>query len=161
MKYRKRIYYSEAQKAQMWERWQQGESLQQIAQLFDRNHSSVQRILAEAGGIRPRLRHRSTRTLSLTEREEVSRGIARGRSIRAIAATLGRAPSTVSRELQRNGARRKYRAHTANQAAWDRARRPKVCKLVLHRALARQVAAKLRRKWSPEQVAVAQADTSR
>ena len=153
MKYRKRIYYSGSQKSQMWERWHRGESLQQIAQLFDRNHSSIQRILAEAGGIRPRQRYRSARALSLAEREEISRGIVCGRSIRTIAASLGRAPSTVSRELSRNGGARSYRASLADQAAWSRATRPKVCKLVLQRVLARRVAAKLRRQWSPEQVA--------
>jgi len=150
---RKRIYYTESQKALMWERWRRGESLQQIAQLFDRNHSSVQRILALSGGIQPPQRRRSARALSLEEREEISRGIASGQSIRAIAASLGRAPSTVSRELRRNEGRESYRASRADQAAWDRARRPKRCKLAMHRALARQVAAKLKRQWSPEQVA--------
>jgi IS30 family transposase len=91
--------------------------------------------------------------LSLQEREEISRGIAAGQSIRSIAASLGRAPSTVSRELRRNEGRQSYRASRADQAAWDRARRPKPCKLAVHRALARQVATKLKRQWSPEQVA--------
>jgi IS30 family transposase len=150
---RKRIYYTESQKALMWERWRRGESLQQIAQLFDRNHSSVQRILALSGGIQPPQRRRSARVLSLDEREEISRGIAAGQSIRTIAASLGRAPSTVSRELRRNEGRDSYRASRADQVAWDRARRPKRCKLAMHRALARQVAAKLKRQWSPEQVA--------
>ena len=153
MKYRNRIYYSDSQKAQMWERWHKGESLQQIAQLFDRNHSSIQRILAEAGGIRPRQRCRSARTLSLAEREEISRGVVCGYSIRTMAASLGRAPSTVSRELKRNGGRQSYRASLADRAAWNRAERPKVCKLARHRALARRVADKLRRQWSPEQIA--------
>lgn len=101
MKHRTRIHYSESQKALMWDRWRRGESLQQIAQLFDRNHSSVQRILALSGGIRPPERRRSTRALSLGEREEISRGIAAGQSMRTIAVALGRAPSTVSRELRR------------------------------------------------------------
>ena len=153
MKYRKRIYYSDSQRARMWERWQKGESLQQIAQLFDRNHSSIQRILAETGGIRPKQRHRSAQALSLTEREEISRGLVCGRSIRAMAASLGRAPSTVSRELRRNDGRRSYRASLADQAAWRRARRPKTCKLARYRTLARRVADKLRRQWSPEQIA--------
>jgi len=96
---RKRIYYTEGQKALMWERWRQGESLQQIAHLFGRNHSSVQGILVQSGGIQPPKRQRSARVLSLQEREEISRGIAAGQSIRSIAASLGRAPSTVSREL--------------------------------------------------------------
>lgn len=153
MKYRTRINYSESQKAAMWDRWRRGESLQQIAQLFDRNHSSVQRILALSGGIRPPERRRSTRALSLGEREEISRGIAAGQSMRNIATALGRAPSTVSRELRRNDGLQGYRATQADQAAWARARRPKPCKLAVQRALARHVAIKLKRQWSPEQVA--------
>ena len=153
MKYRTRINYSESQKALMWDRWRRGESLQKIAQLFDRNHSSVQRILALSGGIRPPERRRSTRALSLGEREEISRGIAAGQSMRTIAVALGRAPSTVSRELRRNDGPQGYRATRADPAAWNRARRPKPCKLAVHRDLARHVAIKLKRQWSPEQVA--------
>lgn len=97
MKRRPRILYSESQKAQMWDRWKKGESLQQIAQLFDRNHSSVIRILAETGGIHPAQRCRSQRALTLAEREEVSRALVAGLSIRSIAALLVRAPSTISR----------------------------------------------------------------
>ena len=103
MKRRPRIYYSDSQKALMWERWKKGESLQKIAQLFDRNHSSVSRILAETGGIPPAQRCRSPIALSLAEREEISRGLVAGQSIRSIACLLGRAPSTISREIQRNG----------------------------------------------------------
>lgn len=153
MKYRKRIYYTDSQKGLMWDRWQRGESLHQIAALFDRRHTSVRRILAESGGIRPPQRQRSARVLSLAEREEISRGMVAGKSMRAIAASLGRAPSTVSRELGRNEGRQGYRAGQADQAAWDRGRRPKPCKLIVHRALARQVASKLRQQWSPQQVA--------
>ena len=91
MKQIPRIYYTENQKALMWERWKQGESLQQIAQLFDRNHSSVQRILAESGGIQPAQRHRSRLSLTLAEREEISRAVVAGQSIRSVAASLGRA----------------------------------------------------------------------
>ena len=123
MKQRPRIYYTESQKALMWERWQKGESLQQIAQLFDRNHSSIQRILAESGGIRPAERSRSRLALTLAEREEISRAVVAGHSIRSIATSLGRAPSTVSREINRNGGRGSYRASQADQAAWDRALR--------------------------------------
>lgn len=137
----------------MWDRWQRGESLHQIARLFDRCHSSVQRILAESGGIRPPVRRRSEGVLSLAEREEISRGLVSGQSIRSIAASLGRAPSTVSREVHRNEGPTGYRATHADQAAWDRARRPKVCKLALHRALSRRVADKLQWQWSPEQIA--------
>lgn len=153
MGYRTRIQYTDSQKALMWDRWRKGESLQKIAQLFDRNHSSVSRILAESGGIRPTSRRRSLRALSLAEREEISRAMVRGQSIRSIAASLGRAPSTVSREIRRNEGRDGYRANQADQAAWVRARRPKACKLAVYRALAQRVADKLQRQWSPEQIA--------
>lgn len=153
MKQRPRIYYTESQKALMWERWQKGESLQQIAQLFDRNHSSIQRILAETGGIRPAPRCRSRLALTLAEREEISRAAVAGHSMRSIAARLGRAPSTISREIKRNGGHECYRASLADQSAWDRGRRPKTGKLAQNRALARLVAGKLQLQWSPEQVA--------
>lgn len=153
MKQRPRIYYTEAQKALMWDRWQKGDSLETIAQLFERGHSSVQRILQEAGGIRPAQRRRSGLALTLSEREEISRGVAAGWSLPSIAASLGRASSTVSREIRRNGGRRGYRASKADQAAWDRARRPRTCRLVQNRALARIVAEKLQLEWSPEQIA--------
>ena len=153
MKYRTRIYYNETQKAEMWDRWQRGESLNAIARYFDRGHSSIQRILSEAGGIRPATRKRSARCLSMSEREEISRGVVGGLSIRSIARHLDRAPSTISRELNRNGGQRHYRASEADQAAWDRAHRPKTCKLVQHRALAHVVSNKLRLQWSPEQIA--------
>jgi IS30 family transposase len=117
MKQRPRIYYSESQKALMWERWQKGESLQQIAQLFDRNHSSIEGILAETGGIRPPQRCRSRLALTLVEREEISRALVTGDSIRSIAIALGRAPSTISREIGRNGGHACYRAAPAEQAA--------------------------------------------
>ena len=153
MAYRKRVYYTNAQKAEMWDRWQKGESMNSIARLFDRGHSSIQGILTTTGGIRPRERRRSCHVLTLAEREEISRGLVAGHSLRSIAKSLGRAPSTVSRELKRNSGRDCYRASQADQAAWDRAHRPKPCKLVVNRALARIVAKKLRRSWSPEQIA--------
>ena len=152
MKYRSRIYYSAEQKNLMWDRWQAGDSLHEIARLFDRGHSSVQGVLSETGGIRPRPRSRSRLALTLAEREEISRGMVVGQSLRSIAASLGRAPSTVSREINRNGGRH-YRASKADQAAWDRARRAKTCKLVENRALAGIVAKKLKGLWSPEQIA--------
>ena len=150
---RPRIHYTESQKTLMWERWQKGESLQRIAQLFDRNHSSIQPILAATGGIRPARRRRSQWALSLAEREEISRGVVAGHSRRSIAVQLGRAPSTVSREIKRNGGPESYRASQADESAWDRGRRPKTGKLAANRALARIVAGKLQRRWSPEQVA--------
>ncbi len=153
MKNRPRIYYTDSQKALMWERWRKGESLQHIAQLFDRNHSSIQRILAETGGISPAQRCRSRLALTLSEREEISRLLAVGTSIRMIATSLSRAPSTISREIKRNGGHISYRATRADQHAWDLAKRPKRCKLALQPELANIVADKLRLQWSPEQIA--------
>jgi IS30 family transposase len=137
----------------MWERWQKGESLQQIAQLFDRNHSSIQGILSATGGIRPAPRSRSRLALTLAEREEISRAVVAGHSMRSIAAQLGRASSTISREIKRNGGQDCYRASQADQSAWDRGRRLKVGKLAATRVLARLVAGTLRLQWSPEQIA--------
>ncbi len=153
MKRRTRTYYTDAQKALMWERWKEGWTLHQIAQLFNRAHTSVQGILSRTGGIRPPTRRRCASSLTLAEREEISRGLAEGHSIRSVAVRLGRAPSTVSREIKRNGGSSDYRATEADDAAWDRALRPKPCKLVENRDLARIVADKLRLLWSPEQIA--------
>ncbi len=153
MKYRKRIYYTKEQQAQMWDRWQKGESLHDIARLFDRNHTSVGGILSRAGGIRPKPRKRSPLSLTFSERETISRGIAAELSIRAIARQLGRSPSTISREINRNGGYYDYRAAKADEAAWERARRPKPCKLVCYKPLARIVAKKLKSQWSPQQIA--------
>ena len=153
MKQRPRIYYTEANKSLMWDRWQKGESLNSIAKLFDRHHSAIQGILSRSGGIRPPQRRRTRRTLTLAEREEISRGVVAGLSLGSIAASLGRAPSTISREINRNGGRRQYRASNADQAAWDRAHRPKTCKLAQNRALAHIVAEKLQLQWSPRQIA--------
>src|ERR1035437_1765528 len=147
MKQRPRIYYTESQKALLWDRWQKGESLQQIAQLFDRKHSSIQGILARTGGIRPAPRCRSRLALTLAEREEISRAVTKGQSIRLIATRLGRAPSTISREINRNGGQEYYRASQADLAAWDRTRRPKACKLAKNRTLAHIVAGRLQLQW--------------
>ena len=153
MRYRTRTNYSESQKALMWDRWQKGDSLHQIAKLFDRYHTSIRGILAETGGIRPAPRRRSRLALTLAEREDISRAVVAGHSIRSIASSLGRAPSTISREISRNGGQERYRASQADQAAWDRARRPKTCKLAENRALAHIVTDKLQLLWSPEQIA--------
>ncbi|MES9897701.1 MAG: IS30 family transposase [Sedimenticola sp.] len=153
MKRRSRTIYTEEQKALMWDCWQKGETLGSIARLFDRHHPSIERIIAASGGIRPAHRQRSSRCLSLAEREEISRGIATGQSLRAIATSLNRAPSTISREINRNSGLKKYRASQADKAAWDRAHRPKICKLAQNRPLARTVASKLQLEWSPQQIA--------
>ena len=147
------IFYSDSQKELMWERWKAGDTLHQIAHLFDRSHSSVNRILGETGGIRPPVRRRSRLALTLAEREEISRCLVAGLSIRSIASQIGRAPSTVSREISRNGGQDSYRATQADTEAWRRAQRPKPCKLVERPGLARIVTAKLQMQWSPEQIA--------
>ena len=121
MKYRTRTYYTDGQKALMWERWKAGWTLHQIAHLFNRAHTSVRGVLAQTGGIRPPQRRRCAIALTLAEREEISRAVAEGQSMRSIAARLGRAPSTVSREIRRNGGQADYRATAADNAAWDRA----------------------------------------
>jgi IS30 family transposase len=153
MKYRTRTYYTDAQKALMWERWKQGWTLHQIAHLFDRAHGSIRGIFEQTGGFRPPQRIRCPIALTLAEREEISRSVAEGQSIRSMAARLGRAPSTVSREIRRNGGQGNYRATEADGAAWDRALRPKCCKLARNKALAQIVTDKLRLLWSPEQIA--------
>ena len=153
MKQRRRRYFTDSELDLAWNRWQKGESLNSIARDLDRGHSAIQRVFARTGGIRPAQRSRSQVALSLAEREEISRGLATGESLRSIAASLSRAPSTVSREVSRNGGRRRYRASTANEAAWDRAHRPKTCKLVLNPALAYIVAEKLQLEWAPRQIA--------
>jgi len=153
MKYRSRIYYTETDKALMWDRWQKGDSLHAIARLFDRSHGSIAGVLSRTGGIRPPQKRRSRLALSLAEREEISRGVVAGQSLRTIAVSLGRAPSTISREINRNGGGRQYRASKADQAAWDRAHRPKTCKLAENLKLAGIVAEKLQLEWSPDQIA--------
>jgi len=153
MKYRTRIYYSAKQRAEIWDRWQRGESMNSIGRVFDRQSSSVFSVISPTGGIRPPDRKRRPQSLSLAEREEISRGLVANQSLRSIARKLGRAASTVSREVFRNGGRAVYRATTSDKAAWDKALRPKTCKLACYPELARAVSRKLRRKWSPQQIA--------
>ena len=153
MKSKTRRYFTQADKTLMWDRWQKGESLHSIARLFDTSHSAISGVFSKTGGVRPPERKRSRRALTLAEREEISRGVAAGQSLRTIATLLGRVPSTISREIKRNGGRRAYRANKAEQAAWDRAHRPKTCKLARNRGLALIVAEKLQLEWSPRQIA--------
>jgi IS30 family transposase len=152
MKRRKRIIYTAEQRALMWDRYQQGESLADIARLFGRLHSSIERHIAATGGIRPPERKRPDRCLSLEEREEISRGLVTNESIRSIATRLSRSPSTISREINRNGGYHDYRASDADKAAWERAKRPKLCKLRCNKPLSRIVARKLKAQWSPQQI---------
>ena len=145
--------FTNAQRQELWDRYQRGESLNAIARALGKRSSSIYNHLRPTGGIRPVPRKRSRLALTLVEREEISRGIVAGQSIRAIARILGRAPSTVSREVGHNGGDAHYRAVEADKRAWDRGRRPKRCKLALNERLARLVAAKLKMNWSPEQIA--------
>ena len=153
MKLRTRIYFTAEQRAEIWDRWQRGESMSSIGRLFERESSSIYPLLQRSGGIRPPTRTRSRLALSLADREEISRGVATQQSIRSIARRVKRPPSTISRELQRNGGYASYRASSADQVAWDRAHRPQRCKLAQHRCLAKVVAAKLQQQWSPQQIA--------
>jgi len=149
-----RMWFRPQQKSELWERWKSGQCIAAIARtLGRRNKSGVYRLLALDGGIVPTPRRRAGLALRLDEREEISRGLAAGRSIRQIACGLGRAPSTVSREVRRNGGSPGYRANRADQRAWDRALRPKACRLACHAPLRWRVAQKLAQQWSPEQIA--------
>ncbi len=145
--------FTNAQRQELWDRYQRGESLNAIARALGKRSSSIYNHLRPSGGIRPVARKRSRLALTLVEREEISRGLVAQQSIREIARTLGRAASTVSREVRRNGGYSRYRAVEADKSAWDRGRRPKRCKLALNERLARYVAAKLKMNWSPEQIA--------
>ena len=153
MKYRRRIFFTDLQKAEIWDRWQRGESMSSIGRGFERNSSSIYPLLARTGGIRPPDRTRSCLALTLGEREEISRSLHARQSLRSIARTLQRSASTISREVRRNGGCAQYRAAPSDQAAWDRAQRPKPCKLAGSRYLCRAISAKLTRKWSPQQIA--------
>ena len=137
---------------EIWRRWKAGESMRVIGRAVGAGQSSVQSVLQRCGGIRPASRRRSEQCLAMAEREEISRGLSAGLSFRRIAKQLGRAPSTVSREVRRNGGRSRYRATLADKAAWRRARRPKLCKLSKRRRLRTVVERKLRRRWSPQQI---------
>src|SRR6266850_624825 len=158
MKQRRRIYCSAAQRSEIWDRWQAGEPMSSIGRRFDRESSSVFSVISPTGGIRPPDRHRGKQALNLSEREEISRWLSMRRSLRSIARHLGRSPSTISREVQRNGGADRYRAAGSDQSAWDRARRPKLCKLACRPFLRRTVSTLLQRQWSPEQIALRQAD---
>ena len=145
--------FTVAEKTELWDRWQRGESLKAIGRAFGKPSSSIYNQVGPHGGIRPPPRRRSRLALTLAEREEISRGIAAHQSARSMARLLGRSASTVSRELSRNGGNDGYRAALADETAWARARRPKRCKLASSARLRQAVASKLRLNWSPEQVA--------
>ena len=142
-----------AQRAELWRRWRQGESLNAIGRALGRIPKMVRYVVAGAGGIPPIPRHRARQALTLCEREVISRGVARGLTLRQNSRDLGRAPSTVSREVRRHGGPRRYRAANADRRAWARGRRPKRCRLAAYPVLRAAVAAKLALEWSPQQIA--------
>jgi IS30 family transposase len=143
---------SVVRKKELWDRWKAGESISDIARALEKPPGSIHGVLKVTGGIAPPQRRRPRWALSLAEREEISRGLAAGESMRAIAAGLGRAASTVSREVQRNGGLRNYRAAKAEERAWERARRPKRCLLAKNARLRDVLAKKLKEDWSPQQI---------
>ena len=148
----RRVRLSAAQRTDLWSRWKAGQSLHAIGRAFGKSHVSIQFVLSQHGGIVPAARRRSLLTLTLPEREDISRGIASGSSIRDIAKGLQRAVSTVSREVARHGGRPQYRANAADQQAWQSALRPKMCLLAVHSKLQEIVASKLILDWSPQQI---------
>ena len=148
----RRIRLSPQERRELWERWKAGEAISDIGRALGRVRSCIHQWLVSRGGIAPPVRRRSACSLSIAEREAISRGLSNGQSMRRMAADLGRAPSTVSREVMRHGDREAYRAHQADRRAWERALRPKRCALRLNPNLRRTVASKLRLDWSPEQI---------
>ena len=136
----------------IWQGWHAGRSMSEIGRDVDKAPASIFGFLRQHGGIEPAVPSRSERTLSLSEREEISRGLVSGMSIRAISKDLNRSPSTISREINRNGGPSSYRANKADTAAWKRAKRPKECVLALRSDLCEAVAGKLQKRWSPQQI---------
>ena len=143
---------SAAGKKELWKRWRAGESISDIARALQKAPGSIHTMIEATGGFSPSERRRRQCALTPAEREEISRGLASGESLRAIAARLGRSASTVCREVDRNGGRVKYRAAKAEEHSWHRARRPKRCLLAMNDDLREMVAEKLKEDWSPEQI---------
>ncbi len=148
----KRFGLSALEKNEIWRRWKAGQTLHEIGRAFDKPHSSIRCLLLPRGGIPPKARRRSRLALTRAEREDISRGIASGSSIREIAGHLDRAASPVGREVTRHGGRPAYRAHEADDHAWESALRPKKCLLALHPRLREVVTNKLILDWSPKQI---------
>jgi len=149
---KRRSGFSAFEKAEIWRGWKRGKTLRAIGRGLGRRSSHVRVLVAASGGIVPPPRRRSPRVLCRAEREEISRGLAAGDSLRTMASALQRAPSTVSREVARHGGREAYRADAADEAAWACARRPKRCRLATNGRLRKTVVEKLRLEWSPEQI---------
>ena len=144
--------FTEYQKNAIWSLWSQGKSLSEIGRQINKHAGSIFCFLQKYGGIKPVKPARSRRAVTLFEREEISRGLSANLSIRMIAKNLNRPPSTISREINRNGGIIKYRAICADKQTWIRAKRPKECKLQVNTKLNNIIADKLSNKWSPEQI---------
>ncbi len=149
---RRRVPFSEAEREIIWQRWSEGALYPDIGRELGRSAPAVTFLIVRDGGIVPAKRSRASRVLSMDEREEISRGVVGGESMRSIAGRLGRAPSTISREIHRHGGALTYRAAAADSEAWGLARRPKKCRLAIHPELRSLVTQKLRSDWSPEQI---------
>jgi DNA-binding CsgD family transcriptional regulator len=141
---------SSTQRADIWIRWKAGQALHEIGRAYGKPHPTIRKVLLPRGGIPPIARRRSRLALTLPEREDISRGIASGRSLREIARHLDRSASTVRREVTRHGGRPGYRAHEADNQAWESVSRPKICLLAVNRKLHNIVASKLMLDWSPD-----------
>lgn len=152
MKSSKRRGFTAPQKKELWDRWRSGQSLSEIGRALGKHAGSISGVLAIHGGITPPSRTRSHQVLSLSEREEISRGLSAGYSLQRIASEINRSPSTISREISRNGGRESYRANKADERAWRQAKRPKRCILAKNRKLQLLVAERLQLDWSPEQI---------
>ena len=144
--------FTEAERVEVWDRRRAGEANRSIGRRLGRSAGSIRAFVESSGGVRPPVRHRSSGHLSFHEREEISRGVAASEPLAVIAGRLGRAPSTISRELARNGGRGGYRAHRADRAAWQRGRRPQSCKLAANETLRGVVEEQLAIRWSPQQI---------
>jgi len=152
-RYKQRKWLSIAELNTVWREWRAGATGLEIGRALEASAGTVRLVIIRRGGVAPEARRRAKHTLTLAEREEISRGIARDEGVRELARRLSRLPSTISREIARNGGRTQYRARTADARAWDRARRPKRCRLAQSARLRAMVTAKLRQQWSPEQIA--------
>lgn len=144
--------FSANERKELWKRRREGQTIAAIAASLSRDPRNVSRFIAKHGGIPPQERTRASRALTLSDRELISRGLATGQSLRAIAQSLGRPPSTISREVSRHGGRHAYRAVSADERAWELAKRPKRCRLAVHQGLRDIVAAKLAENWAPQQI---------
>lgn len=143
---------NKAERRELWRRWKSGQGLSEIGRALNRHAGSVHGFLSTSGGIEPRYRKRSLRSLQMSEREEISRALGQGYSYRHIGRLIDRSASTISREVARNGGRRWYRAVKADERSQVKSLRPQPCKLASLIGLKRIIAKKLMLEWSPAQI---------